>query len=362
MKHIFFNKRGSSFFSLGQFDKAISLYERSISIKPDYFEAHCNLGQSNHKLGQLDTAVRSYKKAVDINPEFAVNHTNKILSVIYFFSKGQIPDALDLLEILIKNSPKDALLFNMIGGCYAALGEVDMSIQNYEKALALKPNYAIPQHMINSLTGNTSKEPPKEYVKNLFDDYAQKFNDSLVEKLQYKLPFIIKEFIYKSSNSKSKFKKVIDLGCGTGLAGPDLRKISDNLTGIDLSSNMIDKARELNIYDSLIVGDIVEQLELLEEKYDLFVALDVFIYIGEPTNFFNAVKKCCNKNSLFIFSIEIQEDEGYSLLKSSRYAHSESYILDVASNGFKLVDSHNVRLRKEGNNWIDGKIYIFEAS
>jgi predicted TPR repeat methyltransferase len=65
---------------------------------------------------------------------------------------------------------------------------------------------------------------------------------------------------------------------------------------------------------------------------------------------------------LFIFSIEIQEDEGYSLLKSSRYAHSESYILDVASNGFKLVDSHNVRLRKEGNNWIDGKIYIFEAS
>ena len=95
MKHIFFNKRGNIFFSLGQFDKAISLYEKAISIKPNYFEAHCNLGQSNHKLGQLGTAVRSYKKAVDINPKFAVNHTNKILSVIYFFSKGQIPDALE---------------------------------------------------------------------------------------------------------------------------------------------------------------------------------------------------------------------------------------------------------------------------
>ena len=362
MKHIFFTKRGNSHFSLGQFDKAISLYEKAISIKPNYFEAHYNLGQSNHKLGKLDRAVRSYKKVVDIKPEFAVNHTNKILRVVYFFSKGQILDALEVLKILIKNNPNDALLFNMIGGCYAALGEADMSIQNYEKALALKPNYAIPKHMMNSLTGNTSKEPPKEYVKNLFDDYAQKFNDSLVEKLQYKLPFIIKEFIYKLNNSKSKFKKVIDLGCGTGLAGSDLRKIGDNLTGIDLSSNMIDKARKLDIYDSLIVGDIVEQLELLEEKYDLFVALDVFIYIGEPTNFFKAVKKRCNKNSLFIFSIETQEDEGYSLLKSSRYAHSHSYILDVASNGFRLVDSHNVKLRKEGNNWIDGKIYIFKAS
>ena len=362
MKHIFFNKRGDSHFSLGQFDKAISLYEKAISIKPNYFEAHYNLGQSNHKLGKLDRAVRSYKKVVDIKPEFAVNHTNKILSVVYFFSKGQILDALHVLEILIKSNPNDALLFNMIGGCYAALGEVDMSIHNYEKALALKPNYAIPQHMINSLTGKTSKEPPKEYVKNLFDDYAQKFNDSLVEKLQYKLPFIIKELIIKLNNANSKFKKVIDLGCGTGLAGPDLIKVSDNLTGIDLSENMIKKAKKLDIYDSLIVGDIVEQLELLEEEYDLFVALDVFIYIGEPTNFFNAVKKCCNKNSLFIFSIETQEDEGYSLLKSSRYAHSHNYILDVASNGFRLVDSHNVRLRKEGNNWIDGKIYIFKAS
>ena len=69
-----------------------------------------------------------------------------------------------------------------------------------------------------------------------------------------------------------------------------------------------------------------------------------------------------NKNSFFIFSIETQEDEGYSLLKSSRYAHSESYILEVASNGFELVDSQNVKLRKEGNNWIDGKIYILKVS
>jgi len=362
MKHIFYNKRGTRHSSLGQFDKAISFYEKAISIKPNYAEAYYNLGHSHHKLGQLDKAVRSYKKVVDIKPEYAKNHSNKILSVIYYFSKEEIPDAVDVLEILIKSSPGDALLFNIIGGCYAALGEVDMSIQNYEKALALKPDYAIPQHMINSLTGNTSKEPPKEYVKNLFDDYAERFNDSLVEKLQYKLPFIIKELIFKLNNTKSKFKKVIDLGCGTGLAGPDLSEVSDNLTGIDLSANMIDKARKLDIYDSLIVGDIVEKLELLEEKYDLFVALDVFIYIGEPTAFFNAVRKCCNNNSLFIFSIETQEDEGYSLLKSSRYAHSDNYILDVASNGFTLVDSQNVKLRKEGNNWIDGKIYILKAS
>ena len=62
------------------------------------------------------------------------------------------------------------------------------------------------------------------------------------------------------------------------------------------------------------------------------------------------------------FQLKHIKGEGYSLLKSSRYAHSDSYILEVASNGFELVDSQNVKLRKEGNKWIDGKIYILKAS
>jgi len=362
MKYKLYNIKGKRCAKLGELETAISFYEKAISIKPEYVDAHYNVGSANHKLGRLDAAVTSYKKVVAISPDYAESHNNKILSVIYYFSKGQIPDALELLKILIKSSPRDALLFNMIGGCYASLGELDMSIQNYEQALALKPNYAIPQHMLNSLTGNTTKGPPKEYVKNLFDDYAERFDDSLVEILQYKLPFIIKEFIIKLSNTKSKYKKVIDLGCGTGLAGPNLIEISDNLTGIDLSENMIKKAKEQDIYDNLIVGDIVEKLELSEEKYDLFVALDVFIYIGDITSIFRAVRQCCNKNSYFVFSIETQKDVGYSLLKSSRYAHSDSYILDAASDGFKFIGSQSVVLRKEGSDWIDGKIYILKAS
>jgi predicted TPR repeat methyltransferase len=249
----------------------------------------------------------------------------------------------------------------MIGGCYASLGELDMSIQNYEQALALKPNYAIPQHMLNSLLGNTSKSPPKEYVKNLFDDYAERFDDSLVEKLHYKLPFIIKELIIKLNNANSKFKNVIDLGCGTGLSGTDLRSISNNLTGVDISVNMVSKAESLGIYDSLIVGDIVEVLSLTKKKYDVFIALDVLIYIGEVKLLFNTVKKCCKKNALFIFSIEIQEGDDYSLLKSSRYAHSENYILNITSGIFKVISSQKQKLRKEGGIWIDGKVYIMQA-
>ena len=362
MKHKLYNIKGKKYASSGQLDAAISCYEKAISIKPNYVEAHYNLGFTHHKLGQLDAAVRSYKKVVAINPAYAETHNNQILTVIYFFSRGQAPDAIDTLELLIKDSPEDALLFNMMGGCFASLGEFDMAIKNYEKALNLYPNYAIPQHMLNSLTGYTSKEPPKEYVKNLFDDYAERFDDSLVEGLQYQLPFIIKDISQKTSSSKSKFLKTIDLGCGTGLSGKNLREISKNLSGVDISENMISKAKELNIYDNLFVGDIVDVLGSVREKYDLFVALDVLIYVGDVESIFKAIRTYCHRESLFVFSIEVQEKDGYSLLKSSRYAHSESYIMNQAAGSFVLVDSQNVRLRKEGNNWVNGKIYIFKVA
>ena len=216
--------------------------------------------------------------------------------------------------------------------------------------------------MLNALTGNKSTEPPKEYVKNLFDDYAERFDESLVGQLGYKLPFLMKELILKLNPTRKIFEKVIDLGCGTGLTGKELRDISNNLTGIDISRNMVAKARKLDVCDRLIVGDIVDILSSSKEKYDLFIALDVFIYVGELTKIFKTVRNCCNKNSLFIFSIETQEEDGYSLLKSARYSHSESYILKTACDGFKLIDSQEVSLRKEKKDWIDGKIFILQAS
>jgi predicted TPR repeat methyltransferase len=313
-------------------------------------------------LGQLDAAVKSYKKVIAINPEYAKAHNNKVLSVIYLFTNGQILDALNTVVALIKDYPNEALLYNMSGGCNASLGQLDMAVKDYKKALAIKPDYAVPQHMLNALTGNTSAGPPKEYVKNLFDDYAERFDDSLIKQLGYKLPFLMKELILKLDSPRNKFEKVIDLGCGTGLTGKELRDISNNLTGIDLSSNMVAKTRELDVYDRLIVGDIIDILSSSKEKYDLFIALDVFIYVGELTKIFKTVRNCCNKNSLFIFSIETQEEDGYSLLKSARYSHSDNYILNIASDGFKVIDSQEVMLRKEKESWIDGKIFILQAS
>ncbi|MDA8755702.1 tetratricopeptide repeat protein [Candidatus Pseudothioglobus singularis] len=361
MKYQSFNEQGVQLAKKNLLIEAINSFEKAIELKSDYEDALHNLGLVQHKLGKLDQAIRLYKKVVAIDSNYALQSENKILRVIYFFSQGNIQEALETLNMLVEKNPTDALLYNMLGGCFASTGQTDMAISNYQKALEFDPEYAIPKHMLNSLTGNTSKEPPEQYVKNLFDDYAHRFNNALVNILQYSLPFTIKDLILKSNSEKSKYKNVIDLGCGTGLAGKDLRDISTNLIGVDISENMVSEAKKLDIYDNFIIGDIVKNLNESQYKFDLLVALDVLIYLGDVQSTFKAVHKSSKSGSLFVFSVEIQDESGFSLLKSSRYAHSDKYIMDQANDLFDLVDSQNVRLRKEGKNWIEGKVYIFRS-
>ena len=356
---ILYNISGACYASLGQMDTAVNRYEKALDIKPDYADAHNNLAITLQGLDQLDAAVERYKKALAIKPDYAEAHYN-LGDTLH--KLGQLDASVRSYEKAIAIKPDYAEAHNNLGNTLKRLGQLDAAVRSYKKALAIKPDYVVPQHMINALTGNTSTKPPKEYVKNLFDDYAERFDDSLIKQLGYKLPFLMKELIRKLDPPRKTFERVIDLGCGTGLTGKELRDISNNLTGIDISSNMVNKARKLDVYDCLIEGDVVDILSSSKEKYDLFIALDVFIYVGELTKIFKTVRQRCNKNALFIFSIETQEKDGYSLLKSARYAHSDDYILNSASDAFKVIDSQEVNLRKEKEGWIDGKIFIIQAS
>jgi len=387
------NNLGNVLRELGQLDSAISYYEKALAINPKYIEAHYSLGSIYEEIGQLNSAVKCYEKVLVIKPEFSKMHNN--LGVI-LQNQGQLNDAVKHLEEAITLSPDFAEAHNNLGNIHKDLNDYDAAIncyeiaisinsnyaeahfnlgillkhighhedavKNLEAAVSIKANYGEAFHLLNALTGKTTKSPPKEYVEKLFDHYADGFDGSLVEQLQYKLPFLIKELINKAAPSLSKFNNVIDLGCGTGLAGQELKGISNTLTGIDLSNKMIIKAKERQIYDHLITGDISEALNNTTEKYDLFVALDVLIYIGEVSSIFKAIRNCCNQSAIFIFSIEVQTDGDYSLLKTGRYSHSVDYILRNSSDRFKLLASQEVKLRKDNEKWISGNIICLQAS
>ena len=214
--------------------------------------------------------------------------------------------------------------------------------------------------MLSALTGNTNETAPREYVENLFDDYAKKFETSLVDKLEYKIPKLIRDILIKPNNNQT-LGSVLDLGCGTGLLGPEIKNHCSKLEGIDLSNKMLTLAKQKNIYDKLSQFDIVEYLSTTPLGFDYYVALDVFIYVGELTEIFRLIKSRNKKPGHLVFSTEHTEKEGYHLLRTLRYSHSKSYIESLCKK-FDYTISHfsTNKLRKEKGDFLTGGIYILE--
>lgn len=74
---------GNALQELGKLDEAIDSFHKAIAIRPNYVEAHFNLGNAFRDLGKLDEAVASYFKALTINPDYAVAYGNLALAEQY---------------------------------------------------------------------------------------------------------------------------------------------------------------------------------------------------------------------------------------------------------------------------------------
>ena len=69
-------------------------------------------------------------------------------ALINLYSQGQLPQALKQAETLAKQFPQSAILFNIQGVILNGLGRHDASVEAYNKALAIKPDYAEAQYNV----------------------------------------------------------------------------------------------------------------------------------------------------------------------------------------------------------------------
>jgi len=245
-----------------------------------------------------------------------------------------------------------------MGNALKEQGKLEEAEEAYTKVLAIKPDYESAKHLLSALTGTTPKTAPREYVEELFDDYSEKFEDSLVNKLEYKTPKLIRNILIKLNDNQA-LGSVLDLGCGTGLLGPEIKKYCSKLEGIDLSNKMLTLAKQKNVYDQLTQTDIVEYLSTMHLDFDYYIASDVFVYIGELTEIFRLIKSRNKKPGHLVFSTEHTEKDGYHLLRTGRYSHSKSYIESLCKKfDYNISHFSTNDLRKEKGDFLTGGIYV----
>lgn len=210
---------------------------------------------------------------------------------------------------------------------------------------------------------------PSEYVVDLYSTFAETFDDLLVGKLGYETPTLLREFLQQTVPIRpGKWKTGADLGCGTGLAGLAFRDCVQELIGIDLSPQMVEKARERDCYDRLLVGDVTTALKENDElsSFDLVFACDVFVYIGDLSQVFANVFESLSGNGLFVFSTELlanaaPPDVPFQLHACARFAHSRTYIETLAEKtGFMSLAMKQSAIRKNQGEDVQGLLVVLQ--
>jgi predicted TPR repeat methyltransferase len=188
---------------------------------------------------------------------------------------------------------------------------------------------------------------PEAYVRRLFDEYAPRFDKSLMEGLAYRAPEALRTIIDKLFPHR-RFTAMLDLGCGTGLAGAAFRPITTWLEGIDLSERMVAEAQRKEIYDRLAVGDMSAHLTDSTRDFDLIVAADVLVYLGALDDLFAAIRRKITNEGVFAFTVQRADTADFRLGQEHRYSHSRTYIAACAQKtGFAALLLEDGAFRRE---------------
>ena len=315
-------------------------FQKAVCFLPDNAEAHSNLGNALSDLGLLDEAEASYRMAISLNPDFADVYGN-------------------------------------LGGMLMVQGKLNEALTCFQQQAKLTPESSsirhLTKHLIASLNGNNTERAPAEYIEGIFDSYAEKFDTHLRQTLKYETPEKLVALVTQHSTLPDEKWNVLDLGCGTGLAGAAISSFARQLTGVDLSSKMLEKAHARNLYQRLEHLDLLTMMQAEKNSsYDIIIAADVFVYIGKLDKIISEIKRLLCPGGILAFSVEAlgafsnketnqDAQREYQLENTGRYSHSINYVSRLAAvNGFLPVEIAATQLRMEQNKPVMGHLVLWK--
>jgi predicted TPR repeat methyltransferase len=270
------------------------------------------------------------------------------------FAGGETEAAADLMAQALELAPGWTAGWFRLGEMHDASDKDRPAAEAFRKALQLDPEDRLGAALKLALVEKTAvpPAPPSAYVEMLFDQYAEGFDESLVEKLGYRVPGLIG----RALAGMGHVDLALDLGCGTGLMAPILRPLAGRLAGLDISMAMLRHAQQRGLYDELIKADLT--IDPLPAA-DLVVAADVLMYVGELASAFSAIASALREGGYFAFSVEADDHDDLVLRESRRFSHGQPYVEEMLRrHGFSLMSLARHAIRLDRGEAIEGFIVV----
>jgi predicted TPR repeat methyltransferase len=233
--------------------------------------------------------------------------------------------------------PADPAQWQALGELAHIVGRREDARVAYEKYVQFNPDDAEAAQILVSLR-NEPPPPraPNRCIEQLYARFADFYEDNMCGDLEYQAPERLADSLNAELGTAENLQ-VLELGCGTGLAAPILRKRAKYLYGIDLSPQMAARAEATGLYNGIEVAEITEWLSRPNAgpagpagPFDLIAACDTLIYFGDLQQVIAPAARLLQPRGCMVFTVERGETGPFQLTDSGRYTHSETHIRDVA--------------------------------
>jgi predicted TPR repeat methyltransferase len=340
---------------------AIAAHERLLARWPDCRPAHLALGRLLRAAGRPDDALGHLREAVHLDPGDAAA---RFEFGLLLFERGDLARAIDALQNALRLAPDRAVARFHLGRAWLESADTARAREYLRGYLARVPEDSLGARALLARLDASPTALSPHYVRELFDQYAEGFDDELLQTLDYRAPEVLRDAVTRMlPNDRAAGLDVLDLGCGTGLAGMSFRPLARRLHGIDLSPRMIAKAKARGIYDSLVVGEMVEVLDGEKDaSWDLIVAADALAYLGDLAALFRAARRALKADGLFAATTEKTEAGDIQWQASRRFAHGEDHIRRAAAAaGLAIILVEPAHCRREKGAPVPGLVFVLRA-
>lgn len=186
----------------------------------------------------------------------------------------------------------------------------------------------------------------REYnnVKKYYDNYGSWYDD---ERIKGYYSFI-NDIELNAVKIYGKNKRILEIGCGTGIILNNVQKFAQKAYGIDLSSGMLQKARQkgLNVIQANAIN-----LPFNDKEFDIVYSFKVLARIPEINKAINEMKRVTKDKGILILEFYNPYSFKYitnRIKRAGRKAYLEFYSLKkirkLLGKDLRIIDIKGARI------------------
>lgn len=363
------HEKGLTAFGAGDHTEAVNWISKAIAINPHVPSFHYNLAIVLREQGRLRESAASYERAIALKPDY-VNAHNNLGNVCK--ALGDVKGAYASLQRALELNPENADTYLSLGLLLEEIGERAKAEQYLRRCLDYDPDDSRGVAFLLAHLGvaDTPLRTSLAQMLRLYD-VRSRFWDH--EQSYFGAALVAQAFRRHTTRVKST---ILDIGCGTGLVGVQVRDCASRLDGVDISAAMLAKAEAKGLYDGLFEADFTSFMAQNADSYDAILGAASLIHFGELQSLMMIAFRCLRAGGLFIFTLFCDETnltEGRTradfevasnprLAQSGCFKHSASYIRQLAQHsGWSLRELEQVVHEcDQDNNPIPGLLVVLQ--